>query len=527
MSDTWHKPIYLPLRGRKPRMLFIGNCTQTPAVWYLEPFRQFFDVYHVGIGSRDFDISNIPTQIKINTNELGRTSIRERVFSIKSLFDIIGTNFDVIFHVQDYTYFTDNEKSPIPYIFLCTEAVYPRAPRCAWVVLAQVEMIKNLVRKDWMNCPNLMYSPYAIPVESPVKFPDFKREFEVSFTGELYSLPIYQDRREVVKFIHEKCMELKIPSQFHYLFPADFSVFTEFTFDKIQRGYTIHITPDLPLFLPEESGPILSVDKTKLGVMDEVLLILLKNQQAQIKFKSKTTDKKLELIDQKIAEIEKHKQGSARQPESGKGVLGPTKYTDLLQSSKIALNVPTPAGCNFRDIEACLSGAMLLTLHTTDMDLLGFEDEVNCRYYSSKEEALEIIQKGFDPEIAMRGWDLVVHGREFWKHARGHIGNVRFKQEEKSMIVRIRKNLPDFKGEPIMNALKSTNAITDFKIEGNDYVLTLPSEQQIQMVMQSFGLENWSVGGLTLGQRLYDFMQIIKQFANIPLSPNAKSVIPI
>lgn len=527
MSDIWHKPQMINIRPRKPRMLFIGDCTRTPAVWYIEPLRQYFDVFHVGMGSQDFDITNIPTYYKVNQNEMGHTEVKERTFSLDALFNLIGRNFDIIFHIQDYTQISDLNRSPIPYIFLCNEAAYPLTPRCAWVVLASVELIKRQVKRDWIQCPNIMYSPYALPVETPLKFPDGKREYDTSFAGELYSLQLYEERAMVVKYIHEQCLTQNIPSDFNYLFPAGVSTFTVFEHDSIQKGYTINIIPEVKLFIPEEAGAILlSVDKKILGVMDKILLFLIQQHLQQINYKTKNTEQKKKDLLQKYTEIEKHLKSYTRYPEAGKGLIGNVRYATVLQSTKVALNVPTPAGFNFRDIEICLAGAMLLTKHTTDHDLLGFEDGINCRYYSTKEEALEIIKHGYDPEIAAKGWDLVTHGRSFWKHQRGHIGNVIISTVNDIITVQMRKYLPEFKELDILNGLKGADAIIDFKSENNRISFNISNPKTLDMCLQAFGLQQWTVDGLTIGHRIYNLFTIFEKFANIPKPPNAGDVIP-
>jgi len=115
--------------------------------------------------------------------------------------------------------------------------------------------------------------------------------------------------------------------------------------------------------------------------------------------------------------------GVMREPEEGLGVCGPSEYVKRLLRAKVGLNVPTAGGANFRDVEIPACGAMLVTRHTPDHDAMGFVDGVNCRFFDgTPEDAVEKIN-AYDPEIAKRGWKLVMglnvkDGEEFTK--RGH-----------------------------------------------------------------------------------------------------------
>jgi len=103
------------------------------------------------------------------------------------------------------------------------------------------------------------------------------------------------------------------------------------------------------------------------------------------------------------------------EPEEGEGRLTGLKYKTLLANSKIGINASS-GGANFRDLEVCGTGAMLLTNKTIDHERMGFKDNVNCRFYETKEEALEIINTISDKDIlriAKEGYNLV---RKNWTY---------------------------------------------------------------------------------------------------------------
>jgi len=96
-----------------------------------------------------------------------------------------------------------------------------------------------------------------------------------------------------------------------------------------------------------------------------------------------------------------------REVEYGKGRLSQIDYRDLLLRSKFGLNCPTRSGFNFRDLEIPAAGAILLTKRNRDMEFLGFKHGLNCFFYDTKEEALEILQREpYNAEIAERGYIL-------------------------------------------------------------------------------------------------------------------------
>jgi len=93
--------------------------------------------------------------------------------------------------------------------------------------------------------------------------------------------------------------------------------------------------------------------------------------------------------------------------ERGKGQLDGLEYTNLLLNSKFGINFPTLLGPNFRDYEVPGCGAILLTLETQDHHLAGFEDGVNCYYFKTVEDVLEIVNERYDKDLAVRAWEWI------------------------------------------------------------------------------------------------------------------------
>jgi hypothetical protein len=84
------------------------------------------------------------------------------------------------------------------------------------------------------------------------------------------------------------------------------------------------------------------------------------------------------------------------------------KYIELLTSSIYALNIPTILGANFRDLEGPACGCILITKRTPDHDLMGFEDGKTCYYYDDPSEIPKILEKPYNPNIALMGALLVL-----------------------------------------------------------------------------------------------------------------------
>jgi hypothetical protein len=78
-------------------------------------------------------------------------------------------------------------------------------------------------------------------------------------------------------------------------------------------------------------------------------------------------------------------------------------YMGMLSRSQYGLNIPTVYGPNYRDLEACAAGAVDLSLYTPDHKEYGFVDGVNCILYKTPEEAADVVARGYDREIALKG----------------------------------------------------------------------------------------------------------------------------
>jgi len=94
--------------------------------------------------------------------------------------------------------------------------------------------------------------------------------------------------------------------------------------------------------------------------------------------------------------------------EMGKGRLDGPEYTDLLLKSKFGINFPTFWGPNFRDYEVPGLGALLLTQKTRDHELAGFEHGKNCYFFTTAEDAIDLIKNCYDEEVARAGF-LHIH----------------------------------------------------------------------------------------------------------------------
>jgi hypothetical protein len=109
--------------------------------------------------------------------------------------------------------------------------------------------------------------------------------------------------------------------------------------------------------------------------------------------------------------------GMEYRPKIGKGKLSLDAYAELLLHSQIGINVTTAYGSNYRDFEICAAGAMLLTSKTPDHTRLGFEDGVNCRFFTTLDEAKTILQTITDDEIER----IAAAGRLFVNHQHNYM----------------------------------------------------------------------------------------------------------
>jgi len=433
---------------RPARILYIGSGTTTPGITYLHALQDAgFNIYHVGEGSRQFDITHIPKKPFIVRTPTGNAHVMIRNLPLKALLDMIGYEFDLIFHVQDWTYFTDMERSPIPYFFYCTEIAYTFIHKSVWVVLAATEAIKQIVMQEAPQLQGFVYHPHSVLMgHEEVKFPDMKtRTNSVFFAGEVYRLgELYEERRKVIKFI-EDVKDASI----HYLAPPG------------------------------------------------------KNPQEM------------------------------RKAEKGIGLLNSKQYTDFLLESKIGINIPTIGGANFRDVEVPATGAMLVTRRTPDMDMMGFEDYVNCRFYDTPDEAREIILNGYDPEIAKAGWELVVRGRRWFKHQnpyflyRGTKANKDQTQESifelpKELFESLKPVLENLKNEKIINDFRYLDSITKLCLDFN----SIDFDTNLQKVFQTLGFTEWAQAGHTIYHRIKELATLWNNMLGINIPKKVFENIP-
>jgi len=194
-------PIDIVLKPRPPRVLFIGDNLWNPSRAYARAFRQWgYQMFHVGRGAPDLDIAHIPTRNMQYNGPFGRHQTQVRMVKLETLLDLIGIDFDFVFHVQDWTLPTG--KSPIPYFFYCTEAMLPVCPQPTTFALSSTDAIKRIVKRDYPNINALGYLPHCVPGVMPKNavFPDNPRPIKASFAGEIYSLfEAYAQRRMIAQ----------------------------------------------------------------------------------------------------------------------------------------------------------------------------------------------------------------------------------------------------------------------------------------------------------------------------------------
>jgi hypothetical protein len=95
-----------------------------------------------------------------------------------------------------------------------------------------------------------------------------------------------------------------------------------------------------------------------------------------------------------------------RHPEKGLGRLSWEEYKDLLLNTRFGLSCPTESGMCFRDLEVPASGSILVTKRTPDLEFLGFRHGINCYFYSTVNDVIDIIMKEWNPQIAEAGYTL-------------------------------------------------------------------------------------------------------------------------
>lgn len=166
----------------------------------------------------DLNLKNFPVRQFIYNGPFGSIPLAIREFKLTSLLDMFGYDFDLILHLQDWTIFTDKVKSPIPYIYIHSEAFYPEVPFCAWKVIGSTQFELDFLRRKYGSRFKYDYLPFALRtdlIRHDVN--EKKRTIKGSFAGELFHFDqMYNDRREIVQYL-----EKAIPNDFqsHYLGP--------------------------------------------------------------------------------------------------------------------------------------------------------------------------------------------------------------------------------------------------------------------------------------------------------------------
>lgn len=426
----------LKITPKRPRILYIGNADSNPGVLYLQALVQSgYDVFHVGNNSTTFNTTGLPRKPFFVKTQVGPAQVQICEFSLKSLLDMVGYDWDAIVHVQNWIYFTDTELSPIPYYFYCTEIAYPRVPRCAWHVLAATDVIKRVLKLNCRWVKTFIYHPHSVPLiqGTTIKYPRLKKTIKGSFAGELYSLPLYRDRRETVKFVQEKV-----------------------------EGFEAHY----------------------------------------------------------LGQLVKGQEKKGRLPESGKGKLDAIKYTNLLLKTRCALNVPTVGGTNFRDLEALSMGAMLVTMGTPDLYLMGIEDGINCRIFKNKEEAVEIIDNDWEPEIARKGWETVFFGRKWWQQKDlktiqqfKYLGFIEHEDSSKNyMKFWVQDKIPSLEQ---LKQLKNDGTVLRYKRTDRILKIVPKSAIMIEPILLKLGFIEWHVQGHTVFHRMKELALYMNRTAGI------------
>ena len=431
---------------KPPRILYIGSGQSNPGLFYLQGLSDAgYNIYHVGENSRFFNTVNLPKKPYMVSTQTGNNHVMIREFSLKSLLDIVGYDFDAIIHVQDWLYFNDLEKSPIPYYFYCTEIGYPRVPKCAWYVLCATEQILKICKANVNWAKSFIYHPHSVPIirGRKLKYPSLKKTIQGSFAGELYSLQLYKQRREIIKYL-----------------------------EKNVDGFETH-------YLGPHKG-----------------------------------------------------QGVERDIESGKGILKPIKYINLLLKSKCGVNVPTVGGSNFRDIEVLTNGAMLVTMETPDLLKMGLEDGINCRTFKTKEEAAKIIQGEYNEDIAEKGWELVYYGRKWWQHHNLDVARL-FRYKGYHQYKDSSKNYMEFKliGDNLLKIpehlekLQSGNIVESFTIKDELIKIKPKTADKIELILQDLGMIEWSIDGHTIYHRVKELAVYMNRNDGILIPDNILEIV--
>jgi hypothetical protein len=144
---------------------------------------------------------------------LGEVPICEQRMSIKSIIDMVGYDFDVIIHFQNWLNTTDEDKCEIPYIYYLTEPFYDVVPKSAHMVLTPAVSLTEQVKKKYGNQYKYGVLPWALRYGvhkiwkqlAPQNAFDVKnRPVDACFSGKMYNYDFYTPRREFVLGVEEK-----------------------------------------------------------------------------------------------------------------------------------------------------------------------------------------------------------------------------------------------------------------------------------------------------------------------------------
>jgi len=256
-------------------------------------------------------------------------------------------------------------------------------------------------------------------------------------------------------------------------------------------------------------------------------------------------------VKEKVKDAELHylappnpeKPNAQRKVASGMGLLNADNYRSLLMSSKIGINVPTRGGFNFRDLEIPATGGMLLTHRTTDLDEMGFQDGVNCRYYDTKEEAVEILlNRDLDAEnkrIAEQGWELIFKGRSWWRDS---VDNrfkeiVPYNEHCDYLVIDLNAELTDKVIETFKSKLLEIPLVkphfehADFVYNKDCLEIQIPIQKEIpqenlEKILQAMGFVQYTTEGHTIAHRIKAISMIMNRYVGVNIPAQVELNIP-
>lgn len=95
----------------------------------------------------------------------------------------------------------------------------------------------------------------------------------------------------------------------------------------------------------------------------------------------------------------------------------------IYSSSKIVFNHSISKEANMRSFEATLTGSMMLTNYSLDLEKLGYQDREHCVYYNKKEDIPRLVRYYLDHEeereaIAAKGMELTLNKHTYLHRAK-------------------------------------------------------------------------------------------------------------